>query len=236
MTKWWTAPEMWPGETAVCIGGGPSLTQEQVDFVRGKARVIAINDAYLLAPWADVLYFCDDRWWGWHKDRPEYRAFAGLKVKMYESERVHQIEPGVKMMQNLGTRGLSPIRRGLMTGQNSGYQAIGLAVHFGVKRIILIGYDMRFDGKRSHWHGGHPRPTAPNTYSGTMLPNFPSMVDGLKERGVEVINCTPGSALTVFPMMDLACALSASSVACPTTAPTPSMPVSGPPDTISSAA
>ena len=56
-------PRAWVDETAVCIASGPSLTQADVDYVRGKARVIVVNNGYLLAPWADVLYAADARWW-----------------------------------------------------------------------------------------------------------------------------------------------------------------------------
>ena len=42
---------LWPGSTVVCIGSGPSLTPEDVAYVRGKARVIAINRSVDLAPW-----------------------------------------------------------------------------------------------------------------------------------------------------------------------------------------
>jgi hypothetical protein len=202
----WHVPELWPGSTVAIIGGGPSVTQEQVDMLKGRAKVIAVNDAYLLAPWADVLYFCDDRWWAWHKDRPEYKAFAGIKVTL-ENPRVCQLEPSVKPVKNLGSDGLSPVRFAVMTGRNSGYQAINLAVHFGARRILLVGFDMRnIDGK-SHWFGDHPRPTPKDAYANVMLPAFPTLVEPLATLGVTVINCTPGSALDVFPKMPLEDAL-----------------------------
>jgi hypothetical protein len=53
---------VWAGETAVLVASGPSLCPSDVDRVRGRARVIAVNDGYRLAPWADVLYACDRRW------------------------------------------------------------------------------------------------------------------------------------------------------------------------------
>jgi hypothetical protein len=210
--QFWEVPELWPGQTVAIIGGGPSVTQAQVDYLKGRCRVIAVNDAYLLCPWADVLYFCDDRWWGWHHKRPEYQAFAGIKVTL-ENPRVCQLEPGVKPIRNMGREGLWPGRNGVMTGANSGYQGINLAVHFGAKRILLIGFDMHMRGGKSHWFGKHPinHPTktdnVPGDYSNTMLPNFPTLLDPLKQLGVEVINCTPGSALTCFPMMSLEDAL-----------------------------
>jgi hypothetical protein len=57
---------VWEGQTVVCIGGGPSLTLEQIEAIPEGCPVIAINDAYLWAPSADVCYFADSRWWEWH--------------------------------------------------------------------------------------------------------------------------------------------------------------------------
>jgi len=45
-----SVPRLWPGETFVCLASGPSLTQADVDYCRGKARVIAIKDVLHLAP------------------------------------------------------------------------------------------------------------------------------------------------------------------------------------------
>ena len=104
-------------------------------------------------------------------------------------------------LASTGIEGLEDSPNGLRTGANSGYQAINLAVHLGARRIILLGYDMKPSNGRSHWFGEHPDRVDP-PYS-TMLASFPSLVDPLRKRGVEVINCTPDSALDVFPKMDL---------------------------------
>lgn len=186
---YWTAPRMWPGETVTILGGGPSLTQQQVDACKGRCRVIAINDAYRLAPFADVLYFCDERWHGWHRDKPEYRAFQGLRVTL-DNEGIQ----GAHSLHNMGWEGLQLCPWGLATGRNGGIQAINLAVHFGVARILLLGYDMR----PGHWHGGHPTETRPGVYAECMLPSFPAVAAALDRLGIECINCTPGSALDVF--------------------------------------
>lgn len=50
-------------DTIVCVASGESLTRADVNYCRGKARVLAINDNYRIAPWADWLYACDGRWW-----------------------------------------------------------------------------------------------------------------------------------------------------------------------------
>jgi hypothetical protein len=94
------------------------------------------------------------------------------------------------------------------TGRNSGYQAIGLAVHLGVKRIILLGYYMKASSpETSHWFGDHPV-KANLAIFGSGIKNFGTLVEPLKARGVEVINCTRDTALDCFPKMALADALS----------------------------
>lgn len=197
----WLFPRLWPGETVVCLGGGPSLTREQVEYCRERARVIAINDAYLLAPWADLLYFCDRRWFEWHADRPELKAFKGIKVTL--DEHVLKNHPEIRGVKNTGRHGLETECPGVRTGRNSGYQVINLAVHLGVKRIVLLGYDMRVVEGRTHWHAGHPVPQRENIYEASMLPCFETLVAPLRAAGVAVLNATPESALTVFPMLPL---------------------------------
>ena len=58
--SYWSIPPEWTGETAFLLGGGPSLKGFNAECLRGR-RVIAINNSWELAPWADVLYFCDEK-------------------------------------------------------------------------------------------------------------------------------------------------------------------------------
>src|SRR6185436_15127662 len=79
-----SVPKLWPNETVVILGGGSSLTTEDVSYVRGKARVIAIKEAGVCAipghvapaPWADALYAADEKYWRFVQGAPD---FAGLK-------------------------------------------------------------------------------------------------------------------------------------------------------------
>jgi len=189
-------PVLCPGGTVVCLGGGPSLTREDVEACRGKATVLAINDAYRLAPWADVLYGADSKWWGWHKG---VSSFAGLKFSLQPDAGQW---PGVQVLRNTGEGGLELDPSGLRTGRNSGYQAINLAVHLGATRVLLLGYDMGPGPKgETHWFGDHPdRNVSPYT---TFLARFEAIVEPLRQLGVEVINCSRRTALTVFPCQPL---------------------------------
>jgi len=213
MRKYWEAPELWPGSAFVIVAGGPSLTQDQVNACRdrqwrgAKVRIIVVNDGYRVAPWADVLYFCDCKWWQWHAkhlggwDRPIVRLDGGK----YDFG-----DPRIKVMRNVDTGGLCEQRDGLMTGRDSGYQAMNLAVHLGAKRIVLLGMDMQAhvspNGVRTHWFGDHPGGTSSSVYD-SMLPWFDTLVKPLQKRGVEVINATPGSRIRCFPMRNIQDAL-----------------------------
>lgn len=201
-------PRLWPGETIVCIASGPSLTREDVDFVRGKARVIAINNAYQLAPWADVFYACDARWWKEHW--PHVKPLAGLKYSL-------QV-PGAKKpdavvcIRKTGRGGLEIDPSGLRHGHNGGYQCINLAAHLGAARILLLGYDMRLGtGGKGHWHPEHQWRVSPSF--NTWIALFRTLVEPLKARGIEVVNCTRVSNLDAFPRVDLETALQAREVA-----------------------
>jgi hypothetical protein len=86
---------------------------------------------------------------------------------------------------------------------NSGFQAMNLALHFGVKRILLLGYDMKFaKSGASHWFGDHPDNTRSNYHR--WLPNFETAA---KQNLVEIINCSRDTALEAFPRMSIEDAL-----------------------------
>lgn len=191
-----SVPKLWPGATVVLLATGPSLTQADVDYVRGKARVIAINDAYKMAPWADAIYGTDARWWGWHHGVP---SFAGPKWSLEHSQwNNHRAKyPDVQRLRNTGPDGLESDPSGLKNGRNSGYAAINLAIHYGAKRILLLGYNMQPMKGVGHFFGEHPN-RQPSPYS-SFRQRFEGLKKPLAKRGVEVLNCTDHSALTCFP-------------------------------------
>lgn len=194
---------LWPGETVVCMATGPSLNQSDVDFVRGRAMVVCVNDAHRLAPWADVLYSSDQRWWEFYRGVPE---FAGLKfgIQPLAPRRAWQ----VTVLRNTGSEGIETQPDGLRTGKNSGAAAINLAVHLGARRIVLLGYDMGCTpGQPAHFFGAHPEQLRTNVPPTSFVPFFGAMVEPLDEIGVTVVNCSRTTALKCFPRMDVSEAL-----------------------------
>jgi len=195
--------KMLGGNRFFLIASGPSLTQDQVDHVRGKGKVLVINDNYLLAPWADYLYFCDETWFNWHKDRKEFKEFKGKKYSQTESWRDNKeaIACGTTFIASEHKDGLSTNPDKIYQGSNSGYQAINLAYHLGAREIILIGYDMQFTQGKAHWFGDHPNNVKSN-YN-TWMRFYERLAKDAKKLGLKIINCTKETALTCFPREDL---------------------------------
>lgn len=188
-------PRMWVGQTAVILASGPSMSESVAQSVHESGcRSIAVNNTFRLAPWADILYAADEVWW---KNTPDAMQFAGLKVSVGCIKGVHQ-------MRNSGKVGFDPDPTALRTGGNSGYQAIHLAAHAGAATILLCGFDMHTrDGH--HWHADHVAPlrmTHADHYP-NWIRHFETLHTDLRNRGVMVFNCTPGSAVTAFPKKPL---------------------------------
>lgn len=99
------------------------------------------------------------------------------------------------------SNGLSKRQDSIANGEIGGYQAINLAVNFGAKRILLVGYDMRTKGGLSHWHGDHPNHHI--SFFDKHTEHFKNMIPDLEERGIKVINCTSDSAIDAFPFGEL---------------------------------
>lgn len=201
-----TVPRSWVGETAVILGCGPSLCQEDVDACRGRARVIAIKDAHQLAPWADVLYSGDERWWAAYADR---LTFAGDRYALVVPKPDHLAtiaRAGAKLLRFAGHGGFESKPDGLCSGHHSGYQAIQLAEHFGVKTIVLLGYDMQAGPQQqAHFLAEHPYKKKQPPYG--WREQYEQLVAPLKAKGVTVLNASRQTALTTFPRVSLVNAL-----------------------------
>ncbi len=202
----------WKGATVALLGGGPSLTQAQVDIVRESAcrpAVLAINNSYLLAPFADICYFSDTNWWKEHKDRREFIDFSGEKCSIENGGGFGNVDEPIHLLRNcnhpLHGWGLSSDPQKLVTGSHGGFQALNLAILAGAAKIILLGYDGK-PGDKSHWHGGHKQPTPQSAYQ-LYVQSFVAAQNEIKASGARVLNCSPGSAIDTFEKVSLAEAL-----------------------------
>lgn len=101
------------------------------------------------------------------------------------------------------TYGISRDPGQLSWNLSSGACAINLAVHFGVKRIVLLGFDMhKGPSGEKGWHTNRVVLDAKSNPYPSFLKPFPRIAADLAKLGVEVVNACPGSALTVWPIAD----------------------------------
>lgn len=201
----------WPDSTIVCVASGPTLTADDLAQVRGRAPVVAVNDAIRLAPWADVLYSSDRGWWTFYDGMP---GFLGFKVsigwKVGDATSLWR-RPSITVLRHTGTEGLEMDPTGLRSGWHSGYAAINLAVHLGARRIVLLGYTGGSSRGKTHFFGRHPsglQESSEANYT-TFRRVYQTLVAPLAAAGVTVVNATPGTLITAFPCAPIADALAA---------------------------
>lgn len=189
----------WAGQTCVVLASGPSLTDEQVIAVDdAKVNTIAINTTALrryLYP--TVCYGGDFLFWKTYKQQV---ALQNPRAALWTCDRTATERYGLNWVKGVNALGLGAGPH-IHTNGNSGAQAINLAYLFGCRRILLLGFDMKLGPKgEKHWHPDHPSPLMQGQTFGDWLHKFNHLAVDLKKGSCSVVNCTPGSALTCFPM------------------------------------
>lgn len=201
------APRWAPDDVVVIAATGPSLDAEVARQVQGFP-VVAVSDAWRLIPEAVVLYSCDAAWWRVHEGAPAFRgerwSCHGGNLQNDKAETARRY--GVRLVAGAPGDTFSTDPRLIHFGNNSGFQAINLAILMGARRLVLVGFDMRLvEGKR-HFFGDHPQGLVNRVDYRNFAPHFQVAARAMPP-GVVIINATPGSALKCFPMLPLAEAL-----------------------------
>lgn len=154
-----------------------------------------------------MLYACDGHWWKRHFGVP---AFNGIKICQDGNEGVRwRGLCKVDVPEGKSTKILID-KPGVLGGggPNSGFQAINLAIQFGAKRILLVGFDMHA-AAGLHWHGPHGGGLN-NPSDGTFV-KWRGILDGaagfIRSMDIDVVNASPGSALNAYPKMTVAQAM-----------------------------
>ena len=177
------------------------MTKADVDYVISRGwRRVACNWAFDLDPEADVLCWADQRWYLWA--RKELHRHKG-KYKI--AWRSGPPTPGVTIRQLRHHSSPPAISSdpGMIVAGNTGQGAINVAYLFGASRILLLGFDMKMVAGHHNWHSKHKGPTSAKRYTDVFGPAIAKAGAVLKAKNVQVINCTPDSALKCFPMMRL---------------------------------
>lgn len=188
-----THERIFEGQVVSIIGGGPSLKDpvyaQAVRDTYGRSKVIAVNQSFEIAPWADWLHFADCAWWEWNSKQvlAEWNGIistATSDVKKVNHPRLLRYWRDRKHFSTTPTT---------LHGWDSGTQAVNLAYHLGAKKIVLFGIDMQAgkDGA-TQWHTKHKRQTLTTNYS-KFAASLSQSVLKLETLGVQVVRATePG--------------------------------------------
>lgn len=197
----------WSGCVAAIVASGPSAKKINFSTLAQKSRVkvIAIKESHHLCQ-PDVIYGCDAHWWRHNVGMPK---FGGLRIAYDRSlseqfPNIHLIDIAIPEDRVLFD---TPGRIG--SGGNSGFQALNLALQFGARLILLIGFDMH-DRSGVHWYGRNNWPQANNPGEDNFRrwrQAFKVSAPIIANAGIDVVNVTRFSELKSFrflPSIDVA--------------------------------
>ena len=190
----WKPEAVWDGHDVFIIGGGDSLRTFDWQLLKDE-RTIGCNTAFLLG--VDICKVCifgDPKWF--KKFKIEVANYEGTLFTSHGEFRRTNLDwlwyiP--RKVKGLGTDSLG-------WNNNTGANAINLALIMGAKRVFLLGFDMQLSkaGKANY----HDRPCDKPTKA--VYKKFLKGLEKLKRDlpkvfpGREIINITDDSRLNLF--------------------------------------
>lgn len=191
------------GQTAFIVCTGPSLTPDVIDQINeSRLPKFGVNTTYSVVN-LDVFHACNEDFYDYYwsrglEDHPaEKWTFLPHVAEKY----------GINYIEGRWCDGLSDDPSYICFHHGSGPQILNIAYNYGVSRMLLVGWDMRYKEKR-HFFGEYPDKMRhfPRTGPQGELDGLIKEMETINPQryGVEIINCTPDSAMKCFPFGDLA--------------------------------
>lgn len=195
-----------PADTWVCIGAGPSLTEEDVEYCRAQGWSLATcNNSIKLAPDAKIFHACDKRWWLEESGYDLLSLLGGFPdMEIWTGSIPIARDCNLDLIKRLPGGGWSDKRGTVYSGGPnaglSGYHLIQIVGWRKPARIILLGYDMKFKDGKVHWHEDY---TGTRDNMSGMHLKLRFFDDLARECPIEIINCTRDTAIECFPRLSL---------------------------------
>ena len=223
----WRVPKIWEGGECWIIGGGPSMPrvfgvpESLIAEVRSRKEplnayspylsqihdrhVIGVNAAFMIGNWVDMVLMGDSGFY--FKNRRELHQYPKIRIacnaNMMKRNDVHHVK--FLARDNTHPFGISTRQGHVSWNLNTGAAAISLAHHLGVKRILLLGFDMKLGPDRAqHWHfvyGKNLRDEALPFHR--HLKGFSMIAKDAKRLGIEILNLSDDTAIKEFKCVQL---------------------------------
>lgn len=202
--KWWTPTPIWSGRDVYVVGGGASLEGFPWEVLRGKPT-IACNAAFLLGVGVcPIMVFGDSSFWPKFREALEkYNKEGGMVVSLSNSFR-NPSNPAPEWVLRVRKVHSGLAKNALGWNCNTGASAINLALLLGARRVLLLGFDMKGIGKRTHFHNAYTKKMQPESFI-KFKAGMTQVAHDLPKvfPGREVLNLTDDSALDAFPKHSL---------------------------------
>lgn len=231
--KTWQVPKIWEDSEVWILGGGPSLIscfdipEDVVESVRLRKtglesyspylaplhskHVIGINVAYQFGNWVDICFFGDKNFYNLNKGG--LSNFRKLVISCNQKISDKQIS-WIKYLSHEkinGRRkmGISTNPSMVCWNDSSGAAAISVAAWTGVKRIVLVGFDMNLDplSKEQHFHNNYRekgKGLAPKQLPFEIhLRAWAAIKSDADAMGIEILNTSLNSAIKEIPKVHI---------------------------------
>ena len=182
------------------IASGPSLIGFDFGSLPSGFRIGANRSAWLAG--CDALVTVDRNFHRHERERIAgfgERAFVALPEQQLVIPRVNywayaRLADGLAMAPQT------------LAGSNSGFAALNLAVQLGYTDIALLGFDMKWDGDRSHFHEGYGQKRHIERSLAVWAQAFDAAARQTRGMGITVTNFIGpmGSRVKAFPTAPLA--------------------------------
>ncbi len=236
----WQVPKIWEDGEVWIIGGGPSLIScfdipnSVVDAVRlrraGVAtyspylaaihskHVIGINVAYQFGNWVDICFFGDIGFFELNRGGlSNFRKLVVTCCPKVAQKNVSWVKylPREKANNNVLKVGISTKPDMVNWNGNSGGAAISVAAWTGVKRIVLVGFDMTLDetNKEQHFHNNYRKKYSElrtrDRLKEKQLPfnvhlrGWGAIKSDADNMGIEILNTSLNSAIKEIPKVHI---------------------------------
>jgi hypothetical protein len=174
------------------------------DFERLRgAHVLAVKGVIFDIPWADA---------GFGLDMPRYKEWRDklmdIPARVYWAVPEEQLErtgpppsKNITFLRRLDGQNLSENPNEIYGGGTSGFGALQICFHKRAKKIVLFGYDYdgNYDGGFRHNERHYEKKRAQIAENWQAWSNhFDVYVPHLNQRGIQVVNACPASAIRCF--------------------------------------
>lgn len=182
------------------IASGPSLLGFDFDALPDGFRIGANRSAWLAK--CDAFITVDKNM---HMHEAERIARFGANAHVALAARTLTLPNVTYWTLTRGLEGLAWAPNTL-TGSNSGFAALNLAVQLGYTEIALLGFDFKWDMGRSHFHEGYNQKRHVDQQLENWAQAFNAVAPQTQQRDIRITNFVgpQGSRVKAFPTRPLA--------------------------------